>query len=552
MWRLRCTSCDADDLTTLQPLTACPHCGGQWLEPTYDYAALGANYPQTVRNRRYTMWRYRELLPLLDDHHKITMGEGGTPLLHLKHLGWMVGHRHLYLKDERQGPTGSFKDRQASLALSVMKEHGVREAVVASTGNVAIAYSAYATQAGIKLWAFLTSAVPNDKMREVALYGTEVVKVTATYDRTKEVAAHFAERKGLHLDRGIRSIAAREAMKTIAFELCEELGLLDAEEGVSDGKWRAPDWYIQAVSGGMGPVGVLKGFQELHEMGIIDKIPKIASVQTTGCAPMVEAWEADSPTPFNVAEPRTRITTVATGSPGVAYEVLYRAAKEYGGTFIAVRDEDAFRAMHIMAKMDGISMEPAAAMACAAAIQMVRDGIIQPDETVAICCSGHTFPVEKHLLDEDWTHDLDLSHEAQAVTAAPSEGILQSLEGLSQTIRRVAIIEDDPASALLVRRILQAQGNYGILEANDGMAGMELIRREKPDLVLLDLMMPGMDGFTVVEQMKADETLHDIPIIVITAATLTAAEKARLQGKVRATLRKGSFVDTELIEVVER
>ena len=220
---------------------------------------------------------------------------------------------------------------------------------------------------------------------------------------------------------------------------------------------------------------------------------------------------------------------------------------------MSVPDEEAFRAMHIMAKMDGVSMEPAAAMACAAAITMVRDGTIQPHETIVICCSGHTFPVEKHLLDEDWTHDLDLSHEAQAAKqAAPSEGILTSLEGLSQNVRRVAIIEDDPASALLVRRILQAQGNYGILEAHDGVTGLELIRRERPDLVLLDLMMPEMDGYTVVEHMKADPDLHEIPVIVITAATLTAAEKARLQGKVRATLRKGSFVDTELMEVVER
>jgi threonine synthase len=119
------------------------------------------------------MWRYRELLPLVDDSNRITMGEGGTPLLHLKNLGLMLGCPNLYLKDERQGPTGSFKDRQASLAISVMKEQNIREAVVASTGNVAIAYSAYAAQAGIKLWAFLTSSVPADKMREVALYGMD-------------------------------------------------------------------------------------------------------------------------------------------------------------------------------------------------------------------------------------------------------------------------------------------------------------------------------------------------------------------------------------------
>ena len=170
-WRLVCTSCGANDLPTTRPLVACPNCDGTWLEPVFDYAQLAPHLTERISKRRYSMWRFRELLPLNDDQNRITMGEGGTPLLHLKNLGLMLGCPNLYLKDERQGPTASFKDRQASLAISVMKEHGIREAVVASTGNVAIAYSAYATQAGIKLWAFLTSTVPSDKMREVALYG---------------------------------------------------------------------------------------------------------------------------------------------------------------------------------------------------------------------------------------------------------------------------------------------------------------------------------------------------------------------------------------------
>ncbi len=554
-WQLMCTTCGATKLPTDELLlTTCPHCGGSWLEPLFDYSHLAQTLPAQIATRRHSMWRYRELLPLHHDANRISMGEGGTPLLRLKNLGLMLGCPNLYTKDERQGPTGSFKDRQASLAISVMKEHNIREAVVASTGNVAIAYSAYATQAGIKLWAFLTSAVPPEKMREVALYGTEVVKVTATYDRTKQVAAQFAERRGLHLDRGIRSIAARQAMKSMAFEIAEELGYQDKQEGRSEGQWRAPDWYVQAVSGGMGPVGVHRGFEELKSMGLISQMPKLASVQVEGCAPMVHAWEANSPTPFIVSEPRTRIATVATGNPGPAYGKLYAAAKEDGGTFVAVSDEEAFRAMHIVAKMDGISMEPAAAMAFAATIRLVQQGVIQPHETIVVCCSGHTFPVEKHLFSDEWSYELDLPDESSYYPAAtaPSEGLLSSLESLGSSVHRIAIIEDDPNAALLLRRILQAQGNYEILEATEGHGGLELIRRERPDLVLLDLMMPGLDGYTLVERLKSDPLLHDIPIIVITAAHLSAAEKARLQGKVRSLLRKGSFVNNDLLDDIKR
>jgi threonine synthase len=155
------------------------------------------------------MWRYRELLPLRNPANIVSMGEGGTPLVQSVNMGTMLGHDQIFVKDERQGPTGSFKDRQASLAISAMKEAGIMEAVVASTGNVAISYSAYCARAGIKLWGFLTSLVPADKMREVALYGTEVVKITGTYDQCKEVAASFAQHRGLFLDKGLRSIAAR-------------------------------------------------------------------------------------------------------------------------------------------------------------------------------------------------------------------------------------------------------------------------------------------------------------------------------------------------------
>jgi threonine synthase len=314
------------------------------------------------------MWRYRELLPLQDDMHKVTMGEGGTPLLHATNLGLMLGCPHIYIKDERQGPTGSFKDRQASLAISVMKEHNVTEAVVASTGNVAISYSAYSALAGIKMWTFLTSLVPPEKMREVALYGSEVIKVTSTYDHTKKVAAEFAARKGLFIDRGIRGISAREAMKTVAFEIAEQLPALlgrllgNSPPGGGGGggtPWRTPDWYIQAVSGGMGPVGVWKAYKEMMILGLVDRMPRLACIQAAGCAPMVNSFRKGLEEAEPVLNPQTRVITVATGTPGPAYTYLARVIREHGGAFEAATDEETFRAMHVMAKLDGISMETA-------------------------------------------------------------------------------------------------------------------------------------------------------------------------------------------------
>jgi threonine synthase len=549
-------------------ITQCEACGEDWLDARYDYAALGELWRRELHRRPFnSIWRYREWLPLRRDENIVSMNEGGTPLLHCKNLGLMLGCPNIYIKDERQGPTGSFKDRQASLAISVMKEMGLSEAVLASTGNVAISYAAYGARAGIKIWAFVTSTVPADKMREVALYGAEVVKVTATYDQTKQVAARFAEHKQLHLDRGIRSIAAKESMKTVAFEIAEQLGLLAGRPmsepfwRVTPGQaWRVPDWYFQAVSGGLGPVGVWKGFEELKCMGLTDHLPKLACIQAAGCAPMVHSFQKGLEHAESVLNPQTLITTVATGSPGPAYTFLQRVVREYGGAFESVTDEEAFRAMHLMAKLDGFSMEPAAAIAFAGLFKMVRQGTIQPDEVIVVNCSGHTFPVEKHLLNEGWARSLDLGIEAplaEAVAAPETkvafplpqeEGLLVSLERLDDRVKSVAIVEDEPDAARLLRRIIQARGGYQIFEAHNGREGLELIRRERPDLVLLDLMMPEMDGFTVLGKMKEQKETADIPVIVITAKDLTLQERRRLSGHVESLLQKGSYMDMELLD----
>ncbi len=187
--------------------------------------------------------------------------------------------------------------------------------------------------------------------------------------------------------------------------------------------------------------------------------------------------------------------------------------------------------MHIMAKMDGISMEPAAGVAFAGLFKLVNAGIIQPDDVVVVNCSGHTFPVEQRLLGDAWAQSLEVTHPAWSET--PEEGLLTSLDHLDSRIHHIAIIEDDPDARRLLRRVLQE--------------GIELVRRYRPDLVLLDLMMPEVDGFEVLETIRADQELKNTRIIVITAKTLTASERQRLSGQIELLLQKGSFLDDELL-----
>lgn len=545
---LKCLDCG--HTTPFSPSSInCPGCSSQWHEVEYDYPELASGFVDKLQSRSFDLWRYRELLPVQNPNIALSLGEGGSPLVRAVNLGLMLGISNLYIKDERQGPTGSFKDRQAAVTVAALKEAGITEMVAASTGNVAIAYSAYAARAGIKLWAFVTSLVPAVKMREIALYGSQVVKVTASYDQAKQLAAEFAHQRGLYLDLGARTITSIEAMKTIAFEISEQLTSVMGP--VEDGglrQWCTPDWYIQAISGGMGPLGVYKGFRELRQMGLIDKIPSIAPIQAAGCAPMVLSWKKGLEKAEPVTVPRTLIETLATGDPGRAYEILRRQVDETHGAFESVTDEEAFRAMHILAKMEGISAEPAGAVAFAGLFRLVRQGVIRSTDTVVVNCTGHTMPAEQSILGENWSRNVVLPPREDR---KPEDGLLAALTSVAPNrFQRIAIVDDSPESRLLIRRILQSQGNYQIMEAVDGRSGLELIRKELPDLVILDLMMPGMDGFAVLDTMKTESNTAEIPVIVASAKELTPEEKSHLTGHIEALMQKGDFLNDEFLDEV--
>jgi threonine synthase len=531
----------------------CPRCNSQWREAEYDMAEVAKTFPSEIKERAFDLWRYRELLPIHSPNPTLTLGEGGTPLIQAANLGMMLGLPNLFIKDERQGPTSSFKDRQAAVTIAALKEGGVTEMVAASTGNVAIALSAYAARAGIKLWAFVTSLVPAVKMREIALYGSQVVKITGSYDQAKQVAAEFARQRGLYQDMGARTVTAVEAMKTMAYEIAEQLTTQQGPppNSTEDApKWRTPDWYVQAVSGGMGPLGVYKGFRELKQLGLIERIPALAPIQADGCAPMVLSWKKGLEKAEPVLSPQTRIETLATGDPGRTYTMLRQQVNETNGVFESVSDEDAFRAMHVIAKMEGISAEPAAGVAFAGLFKLVRAGIIKSTDTVVVNCTGHTMPAEQFLFGEGWTRDVDLESKEEQVPT-PQEGLLSALNNVTPNrFPRIVVVDDSPDARRLIRRILQSQGDFEIFEAINGVEAIELVSKERPDLVILDLMMPEVDGFAVLDVLRSKPETANIPVIVATAKELTVDEKARLQGQIQSLMQKGDFLNDEFLEEV--
>src|SRR5688572_22154440 len=517
----------------------CKNCESQWLEARYDYDAFKREVLRGLPNRPSNMWRYQDVLPLNDPAALDLYPAGGTPLWLSQRFAPLLGHTSVYIKDERYGPTSSFKDRQAAGAVAAMVEEGVREAIIASTGNAAVAYAAACARAGIKLWVFMTSLVPQEKLREAALFGAEVIRVSGNYDQTKQIAAQFAQRKNLLLDRGATSVPARESMKTIAYEIVEGLG------------WRAPDWYIQAVSGGMGPMGVYQGFKEMYSMGLINKIPKLVIIQSDGCAPMVKAFKAGKDTAEAVI-PDTRIIILSTGDPGKTYSYLWSLTQQYGGVMESVSDLEAYSAMRALAKSEGMAVEPAAAVAFAGFEKLSKQGIIGKNDLVAINCTGHTFPVEKHVLGEQWAVDVHLSKDQNP---APREGLQAALENLDETTTTVLLVDDNEDDALLIRRLLESRKNYRVYHAKDGWEGLSIARQKLPDLIVSDLTMPGIDGFGLVEELKLDPRTKDIPVVVVSAKDITAEERKRLNGQIEAVYQKGSlptrkFVD-QVINVIE-
>jgi threonine synthase len=525
---------------------SCPRCGSGWREAVYDYANLALTLPLQLPGRPFDVWRYKELLPIRDHVHDLSLGEGGTPLLKAVNLGTMLQCPNIFIKDERQNPTSSFKDRQAAVTIAALIESGINEIVTASSGNISLAYSAYAARAGIKLWAFLSSRVPASKINEMLLYGSRVITVTGTYEKTKQVALEFARQRNIFMDQSTQTVPSVEAMKTIAFEITEQL---TAHMGTPPGKnktkppfpWRAPDWYLQAVSIGLGPLGVLKGFSELRLMGLIERVPLMGIIQPEGSSAMVNAWTQG----LDVAEPldgiNTDVENLCSMDPGRTYTLLARRIEqESGGKFESVTDKETYKAMQLLARMEGISAEPAAAVSFAGLIKLCNQGLIKEKDVVVVNCTGHTasanmpnvhqrFEMASNSIPHEFTED----------------GILATLTqyDFSQFFRVLVAHSDDSFRSILIS-YAQLHGAENVIEAKDTQQTTLLMQSEAPDLLLLDFYHTEFNGLGILDTLFKNGNNHIIPIICLTTSDFTDDERAYLQNHFTVTTRTQGIMTT--------
>lgn len=347
------------------------------LEVDLDLSGLSGMGPQVFLDRRdRSIWRWKEFFPIEDGAAIVTLGEGGTPLLSAERLRQEVGGADIYLKNDTLLPTGSLKDRSNAVGISRAMEEGREVVAVASTGNAASSVAAYAARAGLQSVVFVPEATAPEKVVQAMSYGARIVRVRASYDETARLYAQALDRFGWY--NCLSSNPFRnEGKKTYAYEIWTDL----------DG--RVPEWVIHPTAGGTGAAACWKGFNELCRLGWIDRLPKIVVVQAAACAPIVQAFKAGWDEIWPVEPKETIAESIKVGGPSTMAWRALRAARDSGGTAVALSEEEIERSQVLLAREAGIFAEPAGAISLGAAIRLAQDRLIHPGHVVVAVITGH-------------------------------------------------------------------------------------------------------------------------------------------------------------------
>jgi len=325
--------------------------------------------------REASLWRYRELLPVRDPARAVTLGEGFTPLLPL-HWGERAGLPRLLVKDEGRNPTGTFKARGAAVAVSRLRELGVRRVVVSSSGNAGDAWAVYCRRAGIMATIILPDDAPTPMLVETVLAGGELYTFGGHNSRGSRLARAYAASHEAFCPNTFQEPYRAEGKKTMGLELAEQLG------------WRMPDVVVYPTGGGVGLIGIWKAFTELRELGWIEgPLPRFVLAQYEGCAPLVDAFAAGR----DECRPWPDIATLPGGlrSPKpMADFLVLDILRETGGAAIAVSNEDALAAVREVMLSDGLFLCPEGGTTIIAIRELLRRREIRPDETVVAINTG--------------------------------------------------------------------------------------------------------------------------------------------------------------------
>lgn len=364
-------SYDADQLMNLSPASDRP------LLARYDLQKAAQTLTkESLRNRPSTLWRYAEVLPVRDRMKMLTLGEGWTPLVCAPRLGREIGCEGTLIKDESLNPTGSFKARGLSVAVSRAYELGASEIAIPSAGNAAGAMSAYAAAAGLAAHVYMPKDVPATFQVECKELGANVTLVDGLINDCGAQVKHGVTEHGWFDVSTLKEPYRLEGKKTMGYELAEQLN------------WTLPDVIIYPTGGGTGLVGMWKAFDEMEQMGFIgSERPRMVTVQSEGCAPIVKAFEEGT----EHAALWQGAKTVADGlrvPVAVGDFLILNALRESNGTAVAVSDGEMLDYARVMGRNTGIFPAPEGAACLAAQVKLLRDGWIQPDETVVLFNTG--------------------------------------------------------------------------------------------------------------------------------------------------------------------
>ena len=373
---LQCTDCgrsfDADVVQTI-----CPDCQAPLLA-RYDLESARNELDRDeIRSRLPGMWRWHELLPVRQPENMLTLGEGDTPLLHLPRLGSLLGMKNLYVKEEGRNPTGSFKARGLSAAISRARELGIRKVIIPTAGNAGGAMAAYAARGGLQAYIFMPRDTPHANVEESRIAGATVMLIDGLINEAAGMAGEKARAEGWFDVSTFKEPYRAEGKKIMGYELAEALD------------WELPEVVIFPTGGGTGLVAVWKAFAEMEALGWLkDKAwPRLVAVQAAGCAPVVRAFQAGQ----TFCDFWIGAQTIATGlrvPKSFADMLILKDLRESMGTAVAVSDSDILMAQNRLAGMEGIFAAPEGAATLAGLENLLQESWIKPDERVVIFNTG--------------------------------------------------------------------------------------------------------------------------------------------------------------------